>query len=171
MEQHAERVEGHSGVEKNGDDAAWLDEYAKVPPPSPLKRRYIHSNTKAKPMKVDETKLWRELLDLSNTVARVSLKIMTAYRFTIGQSLLSYCERLLIDWHKLYRYQVFKVEQREQAVAFMSDMTMFKAYLDIGENLGLFNLAKDYTDIVMLVDNVTRQFNGYCKSRHIELED
>ena len=105
MEQHAERVEGHSGVEKNGDDAAWLDEYAKAPPPSPLKRRYVHSSTKAKPMKVDETKLWRELLDLSNTVARVSVKIMKAYRFTIGQSLLSYCERLLVDWHKRYRFR------------------------------------------------------------------
>ena len=122
-------------------------------------------------MKVDVTKLCRELLNLSNTVACVSVKIMKAYRFTIDQSLLSHCERLLVDWHKLYRYQVFKVEQREQAVAFMSDMTMFKAYLDIGENLGLFNVAKDYTDIVMLVDNVTRQFFGYCRSRHIELEE
>ena len=171
MEQHAEKVEGQSGVGNNGGDSTWLDEYAKVPPPPPLQRRNVHSGTRAKPMKVDETKLWRELLNLSNTVARVSVKIMKAYRFTIGQSLLSYCERLLVDWHKLYRYQVFKVEQREQAVAFMSDMTTFNAYLDIGENLGLFNVAKDYADIVMLVDNVTRQFFGYCWSRHIELEE
>ena len=171
MEQQAEKVEGQSRVGNNGGDSTWLDEYAKVPPPPPLQRRYVHSSTKAKPMKADETILWRELLNLSNTVARVSVKIMKAYRFTIGQILLSYCERLLLDWHKRYRYLVFKVEQREQAVAFMSDMTMFKAYLDIGENLELFNVSKDYADIVMLVYNVTSQFFGYCRSRHIELEE